>query len=494
MKSNFITKLETDKFLIGSFDAYQDEAKELIKVNEELTDEEADAILKGMPTTYRAAILNKKGEYLGFIGLYNVDARNNTASIRFEVNEELTEDEKEEILDNFNDYATNSLSITEIAETMFIDSRGSEINKKTIIPSSNIVLTNELLTPGVSEEDLERFSQDYSIPKLQYPFSIKVNDRTIGIIGLSNLAWPNKRANLCLYIDKSLGSDIIDELPGFLIDDYINYVHNANVHSISLSVSGSNKDMLTILENTNMNYYGAIPFGSMTNGNVESSFMFQHIPYMKKQNGLYVPENTTISASSLETEKKELTDVIDLENGYKLVRPTAFEKESVDYNAVLQGHIKAMQNRNDFTIPLGEDKYFLQQGNERYGITKSLNNFSYVILNEKNEYAGYINTLRTNANGKNVEIEIGIDPILQHKGLGTKVMNAFYDELFSMGVASVTSSVFSFNEPSIRLHEKVAMLNGIRLESYYVNGKLWDMSIYSKVNSSIEGKSPLKLQ
>ena len=73
-------------------------------------------------------------------------------------------------------------------------------------------------------------------------------------------------------------------------------------------------------------------------------------------------------------------------------------------------------------------------------------------------------------------------------------MNAFYDELFSMGVASVTSSVFSFNEPSIRLHEKVAMLNGIRLESYYVNGKLWDMSIYSKVNSSIEGKSPLKLQ
>ncbi len=152
-----------------------------------------------------------------------------------------------------------------------------------------------------------------------------------------------------------------------------------------------------------------------------------------------------------------------------------------------------MQNREGYTVPLGEDKYFLQQGNGNYGISKSLMNFSYVVLNENNEYAGYINTLRTNANGKNVEVEIGIDPSIQHRGLGTKVINTFYDELFSIGVASVTSSVFSFNTPSIRLHEKVAMLNGIRLESYYVNGKLWDMSIYSRVNDRVEDKNTKRL-
>ena len=84
-----------------------------------------------------------------------------------------------------------------------------------------------------------------------------------------------------------------------------------------------------------------------------------------------------------------------------------------------------------------------------------------------------------------VEVEIGIDPKIQHRGLGAVVINRFYDELFSTGVASVTSSVFEFNNPSMRLHEKVAELNGIRLESYYINGKLWDMNIYSKTNSII---------
>ena len=90
---------------------------------------------------------------------------------------------------------------------------------------------------------------------------------------------------------------------------------------------------------------------------------------------------------------------------------------------------------------------------------------------------------------KNAEVEIGIDPKLQHKGLGTVVINRFYDELFSTGVASVTSTVFEFNNPSIRLHEKVAELNGIRLESYYINGKLWDMNTYSKTNDIIESSS-----
>ena len=81
----------------------------------------------------------------------------------------------------------------------------AKIEKKEIVPSSNIIIANELLIPGISEEDLERFSQDYSIPRLQFPFTIKNNDRVIGIIGLSNLIWSNKRANLNIFLDKSLG-------------------------------------------------------------------------------------------------------------------------------------------------------------------------------------------------------------------------------------------------------------------------------------------------
>lgn len=486
MNDNFITKLETNKYLIGSFDAYIETTKQLIKNNSNITDEEVETILKGMPTTYRAAIISKDGKYLGYIGLYNVDAKNNVASIRFEVNNDLNENDKVEILNEFNKYLQDSLNITEIQEIVYTTKSQTEIEKKEIVPSSNIKIANQLLIPGVSEKDLERFSQDYSIPRLQFPFTIKNNDRVIGIIGLSNLIWSNKRANLNIFLDKSLGSDISNELSGYIIDDYINYVHNSNVHNITLSVNGSNKEMLDLLNRTNMNYYGFIPFGAISGNNIESNMMFQHIPNMKKNNGILIPDNSSISTSMLDSEKKELSEKIELNDGFKLVRPSSFEKENIDSNKVLEGHIKAMQNRDGFVIPLGEDKYFLQKGNGNYGISKSLMNYSYVVLDNNDNYAGYINILRSNANGKNVEVEIGIDPTLQHNGLGTTVINKFYDELFSIGVASVTSAVFEFNNPSIKLHEKVAELNGIRLESYYVNGKLWDMNLYSKVSSVIE--------
>ena len=489
MNENFIAKLETENYLIGSFDAYIDTSKQLIKDNSEISDEEVDTVLKGMPTTYRAAITNKEGEYVGFIGLFNVDAKNNVASIRFETKNDLEDNSKNEILNEFNKYLNDSLNITEIQENIYLSKNKKEIEKKEILPCSNIIIANQMLIPGVSEEDLERFSQDYSIPKLQLPFSIKNNDRVIGIIGLSNVIWSNKRANLNIFLDKALGSDITNELSGYIIDDYINYVHSSNVHNISLSVNGSNKDMLDLLNTTNMNYYGAIPYGAMNDNNLELNMMFQHTPNMKKENGIILPENSFVSKSLLDTDKKELSDKIELGNGFKMVRPSSFEQENIDVNKVLEGHIKAMQNRDGFTIPLGEDKYILQKGNGNYGISKALNNYSYVVLDDNNNYSGYINILRSNAEGKNVELEIGIDPAIQRCGLGTAVINKFYDELFQTGVASVTSSVFEFNKPSIKLHEKVAELNGIRLESYYINGKLWDMNLYSKVNNVIEENS-----
>ena len=486
MRENFITKFETNNYLIGSFDAYIDITKNMIKENSTVTDEEVETILKGMPTTYRAAITNKDGEYVGYIGLYDVDAKNSRSSIRFEVNKDLNEEDKDEILNEYTKYLSDSLNITEIQEIIYKAKNKMEIGKKAVVPSCNIILANELLTPGVSEEDLESFSKDYSIPKLQLPFTIKNNDRTIGIIGLSNLIWSNKRANLNIFLDKSLGSDISNELSGYIIDDYINYVHKSNVHNVTLSVNGSNEDMLNLLNKTNMNYYGTIPYGMINGENIESNMMFQHIPYMTKENGIIIPDNKSIKVASLDTEKKEMQNQIDLKNGYKMVKPSTFENKNIDANKVLEGHIKAMQNRDDFTIPLGEDKYILQKGNGNYGISKAFMNYSYIILDENNNYSGYINILRSNANGKNVEIEIGVDPTLQHKGLGTEIINKFYDELFSTGVASVTSSVFEFNNPSIRLHEKVAELNGVRLESYYINGKLWDMNYYSKTNDIIE--------
>ena len=132
------------------------------------------------------------------------------------------------------------------------------------------------------------------------------------------------------------------------------------------------------------------------------------------------------------------------------------------------------------------------KGNGTYGISKVLMNLSYVLLDINNKYAGYVNILRHNANNNNAEIEIGIKPGLQGNDLGKRVVNEFYNQLFSIGYASVTSAVFSFNEPSLRLHEKVAKLNGTRIESYYINNRLWDMSFYSKVNNLFDNENNKK--
>ena len=485
MNENFIAKLQTQNYLIGSFDAYFDLSKELMKNNYNISDEEAEEILKGLPTTYRAAITDKNGVYIGYIGLYNVDAQYSTASVRFDVNKDLGE-EVEEIINEFKKYASESLNITQIEE--IVSSTPQDIKEEKIVlsPKVNIRTENKFLTQGVMETDLERFSEYYSIPKLHMPYSIKSSDRTIGIIGLTNLIWSNRRANLNVFWDKELDDDITSELSASIIDDYLNIVHNLNVHNVTLSVPSSDKNLVNILTGTMMGYYGQIPYSVINDDKLESNLMFQHIPYMQRESGLYIPETPTIALSSLDIQKKDMSKRIELGNGFKLISPGFFEEENVDFDSVLKGHIKAMQEREKFTIPLGEDKYFLQKGNERYGITKALSNYSYVVLDDKNDYAGYINILRTNADGKNVEIEFGIDPRIQHNGLGTMVVNRFYDELFSIGVASVTSNVFAFNNPSLRLHEKVAELRGLRVESYYINGRLWDMSIYSKTNELIE--------
>lgn len=44
---------------------------------------------------------------------------------------------------------------------------------------------------------------------------------------------------------------------------------------------------------------------------------------------------------------------IELDNGYKLVSPKILVEKNIDLNKVLASHIKAIQNREKFTIPLG---------------------------------------------------------------------------------------------------------------------------------------------
>lgn len=67
--------------MIGSFDSYIETTKHLIKENRNITDEEIELFLKEMPTNYRAAIENKNGEYIRYIVLYDIDAKNGKIKI-----------------------------------------------------------------------------------------------------------------------------------------------------------------------------------------------------------------------------------------------------------------------------------------------------------------------------------------------------------------------------------------------------------------------------
>ena len=87
--NEFIPKLNTDNYMLGSFDVYLDEANELIKKHP--TD--LAGILEKMPTSLRASIVRKKdNKYLGFISAVDLDYENSCASLELVLKDYLDEE------------------------------------------------------------------------------------------------------------------------------------------------------------------------------------------------------------------------------------------------------------------------------------------------------------------------------------------------------------------------------------------------------------------
>lgn len=480
MKNNFISKFETKNFLIGSFRPYEEEALKLLEENSYMNEEDATKNLEEIKN-YKASILDKNGNYFGFIGLYNVNNQDKSYSIRIETKEELDKEKLKEIKESYIDWISSSINLKNINDEIIEDKDGITIKINDLSHPSVHVHKDSFCLPGVSYNELEKFKTLYNIPNLSLPCSIKAKDKTIGIIGLSNLIWSNRRANLNIFFDKSLGDDIISYLTPEVIDEYLKYAHKSYVHNINLSIPSDDKKLLSLINKTSMSYYGSVPYASSYNGRIDTSVLYESLPHYKKEKGVFVPQYNS-KENNLLPERTSLSEIIQIDENTKLVNSKAFEKEGIDFERVVNSHIKAMKNRENFTKPLGEDKYII----EKDSMEQAIKNFSYVILNSSNDYLGYINILRENANGRNAELEIAVTPKAQNKGIGTKTLNAFYDELFKHGYLSATSSVFSFNTPSLKLHDKAASYNGTRIDAYYINGKMWDMSLFSKVNNSVK--------
>ena len=489
MGIDFVEKFNTGKYKIGSFDSFYYDSINLIISNNRLSGKQAKKLIDSFPDNFRASIVDNDGNYIGFIALYDCDPSMDSTSIRFEVNKNISNADKSSIIDTYKSWIRSALNFTNIEKELFVAPDYREEKQSHIEPRANIIMNNSLLEPGIESRIYDHYNDYYKLPYLRLPFTIKSQDRVLGIVGLCNVNYHNKRANLCIYLDHNIGDDIKNYLASSVIDDYIDYVHNSNIHNLIISIPGHDTTKLDIAKATKMNYFGYIPYGSINfDGILESKYMFQHIPNMIKEDGLILPKNIEKNETDFLTEKKEIDSVVDIGGGYKLISPLVFDELGINKDVIINAHNDALKNRDNFSIPLGEDKFIIQKGDGSYGTSKSVKNFNYVLLDSNNNYAGYINILRGNANKKNAEIEIGIKPGLQNLGLGKRALNAFYEQLFSIGYASVTSAVFSFNEPSLRLHDKVAKLDGVRIESYYINDRLWDMSFYSKVNDLSDNK------
>ena len=476
----FIPKLYTDNFMIGSFDVFEDKSKKII----ERDIKSIPDFFKKLPTGLRASIVNKKDKsYVGFISVYDMDEENSCTSIVLGLESDLEdENKKDEIIDSYKEFLRDDLGITKV--NVILDGKKSRSKSKLITPTK-VVLNSDVLKEDKTDSIIGKLEeQGYTIPNLKMPCIIVDGEEEVGLIGLDKLIWANRRANLHVFIDNEREESYIREVVPRVINEYLEYVHNRNLFNVSFAVSDGDVNMLEAVKNSEMNRYASIPFASSYNNLVFTKHLFQSYPEMVKLVEEKEDEPNYRGITNLKGVNKNFTEVIDLENGFVAVSPTVFEENHIDLTKIVRSHINAMQDRKRFTIPLGDDKTMIQEGNGIYGISKLVNNYTYVILDKDMNYVGFTNILREGA--LNAELEMAIDPKYQRMGIGTSMRQKFYEELFKRGYLSATSAVFDFNEGSNRLNSKLATYSGTRIKAYYINGRLCDMNFYTRLSEETE--------
>lgn len=462
----FIPKLELERFLIGSFDVYEEKARDIAYSyveNHSKNFNSVDELFANMPTAYRGSIVDKQTtEYVGFVGAIDIDEQISCASIIIGLTEKYQRIDIFDIIEGYIDFLKDTLGIEKIIKIVTVN------ESKMKVGYNSVVYTDPDLT------SLYLFA-DKDETVLKFPVKVIFRNFLIAKIGLENLIWSNKRATMRIELSEFANDELATHILPTAIDHYLSYLHKKNIKNVNIEVAASNKVVLESVLTSSMNMYGFIPYGTEYDGYLETAYLFEHYSNMPKVNLNSLPTNKRIKVDDLEP--IHLADEITIDQNYKAISPKAFSKYDIQLEKIVKGHIEALQDRNNFSIPLGEDKYFIQEGNGKYGMSKTVNNFTYVLLNEDKEYCGYVNILRKQS--RHATIEIAIKPSLQRQGLGTKLLDKFIRELLSDGYYAVSSNVFEFNTASNKMHQKLTNYCGKRTKAYYINGEFWDMNLYA---------------
>ena len=461
-------------------------------------------ILDSMDYDYRGSIVDKDGKYIGFIGLCGVDPFSQSAGIRIGLYENLDDKDLCAIIRIFSSWAKDSINIQKVGEVQFVtpdsintyssskisddivnglvgsiaqlDANEKDVRKrypKIITPSKSLIV------PVKSLKKLKSLADSYSIkdPRdICLPHTICVNDKDIALLGLKNVTSYNRRADLELW-----------SLPEFSpktiaagINEYTRFVQKRGLFNIECDVANSEEDKLIALVDSNYDRCGSIKYGRYNGICAESLHVFQNYPGMPHTSKLNLSDIIDCQKyySDREFNKYLMSDILTLDNGYTLYSPEHLLYEGYDINKILNGHVKATLNWDNFSIPLGcYAKRIFEWGKiGEYGLACDFMDYTYILLDYQQNYSGFINICYNS--GKNVEIELGIVPEKQGQHIGYFVLEAFYRELFRQGCLSVTYNVFEFNEKSQRLQQKFTSKEGTRNYDSYAYGRLWNSDFY----------------
>ncbi|MFZ5825505.1 MAG: GNAT family N-acetyltransferase [Bacillota bacterium] len=155
--------------------------------------------------------------------------------------------------------------------------------------------------------------------------------------------------------------------------------------------------------------------------------------------------------------------------------------EPADWIQFYEWHLDSEQARRSYAVPFPRSR----EAQERFAAEESLRRpegdvFRFVIESLEGEFAGTINTHSCDRRSGTFEYGLGVREAYQGKGYATEairlVLRYFFQEL---RYQKCCAHVYSFNEPSIRLHEKLGFqLEGRLRRMVYTGGVYHDELIF----------------
>lgn len=474
MDNNFIEKLSTFDYEIGSLNVFYGDIVNLISRKQNVTFIKAKSILNDLKLNSRAAIVEKDtNKLVGYIGIKNIDIYKSKIQIEKDFFFDIDEEKKEEIEKVYCHWVKQNYGNKEFADSISLDINIGKI-------------THSNLFPGISIGNSITIKKwNGHLSNLFYPCSIiSDNKEFIGAIGLSDYSANSRKGTLNVIVDPSMPDSIKIKFIPEIINSYLDYAHSLNIHNITFALSASDQLGMEILKNTKMHLFAEVPlsFYDRSTNVMESKLLYQHVPGIKLHDIEVTGLKLTGSIDVFPFRKNK----VHLFNGFKLLNPDLLMLCDIDINYIVDSHINALKDRFNFAIPIGEDNYIYNRGNENEGIYKKVLEFDYVILDSKNNYCGFIKDMKKAPESRTAEIAIGIVPKYQGIGLGKDALENYYDQLFSQGYVSISSIVYDFNEKSKRLHDKLAQFNGVRIESNMAFGRLYDSNYYTAINPKVK--------